>query len=292
MVILATGLTDGMLIFLVASGLTLILGAMRVLNFAHGGFFLIGAYAAYELLRGQTQPTWEFVLLLIAASAITGVVGLFFERVLFRRLYRLPEISSLLGTYALLLILEGGVSLIFGQQPLTQPLPTKLTQSVTLAGAAVPTYDFFILAIGVLTVVGLQLLLKRSTFGRQLTAVAEDRYMAELLGINVNRVFTVTFVVGIFLAGLGGGLAGPTLSMVPNIALTFILDAFAVVIVGGFGSVTGSLIAALALGLLHAGLATYASSLADFSLYLFMAAILAIRPQGILGSAAFGATKT
>jgi branched-subunit amino acid ABC-type transport system permease component len=291
-VILVTGLADGMLIFLVASGLTLILGAMRVLNFAHGGFFLIGAYVAYELLRGQTQPIWEFVLLLIAASAVTAVVGLFFERVLFRRLYRLPEISSLLGTYALLLILEGGIALIFGQEPLTQPLPTKLTQSVTLVGASVPTYDFFILALGVLTVVGLQVLLSRSAFGRQLTAVAEDRYMAELLGINVNRVFAVTFVVGIFLAGLGGGLAGPTLSMVPNIALTFILEAFAVVIVGGFGSVPGSLIAALALGLLHAGLANYVPFLADFSLYLFMAAILAIRPQGILGSAGFGATKT
>jgi branched-chain amino acid transport system permease protein len=292
MVILVTGLADGMLIFLVASGLTLILGAMRVLNFAHGGFFLIGAYVAYVLLRGQEQPIWEFVLILIAASAVTAVVGLFFERVLFRRLYRLPEISSLLGTYALLLILEGGIALIFGQEPLTQPLPGRLTQSVTLAGASVPTYDFFILAIGILTVVTLQILLSRSAFGRQLTAVAEDRYMAELLGINVNRVFAVTFVVGIFLAGLGGGLAGPTLSMVPDIALTFILEAFAVVIVGGFGSVTGSLVAALALGLLHAGLATYVPTLADFSLYLFMAAILAIRPQGILGSVGFGTTKT
>jgi len=116
--------------------------------------------------------------------------------------------------------------------------------------------------------------------------------MAGLLGVNVNRVFAVTFTVGIFLAGLGGGLAGPTLSMVPDIALTFILQAFAVVIVGGFGSIMGSLIAALALGLLHAYLVTYAPSLADFSLYLLMALVLVVRPRGLLGSAAIGEART
>ncbi|HSF26755.1 MAG TPA: branched-chain amino acid ABC transporter permease [Actinomycetes bacterium] len=291
MSILATGLTDGMLIFLVASGLTLILGVMGVVNFAHGGFFVLGAYLAYELLGGVVRSTWVFVLLVLVAALLTAVVGLVSERVLFRRLYRLPEISTLLGTYALLLILQGGVQLIWGQDPRTQPQPAELTQAVGIGSAHVPRYSILVVIAGLLTVVGLQLLIKRSSFGRQLSAVAEDRYMAGLLGINVNRVFAVTFAVGIFLAGLGGGLAGPTLSMVPDIAVTFILQAFAVVIVGGFGSIIGSLIAALVLGLMHAYLVTYAPSLADFSLYLLMAFVLVVRPRGLLGSAAIGQAR-
>lgn len=286
MIVLATGLTDGMLIFLVASGLTLILGVMRVVNFSHGGFFMLGAYLGYEFMRGQAVPTWLFVLLIIAASAVTALVGLVAERLLFRRLYRLPEITSLLGTYALLLILEGAAQLIWGQNPHTQPEPAGLVHAFTLAGAQIPSYDILVVVIGVVTVVGLQLLIKRTEFGRQLTATAEDRFMAGLLGINVNQVFAATFALGIFLAGLGGTLAGPTLSMVPDIAVTFILQAFAVVIVGGFGSIIGSLIAALALGLLHSYLATDVPALADFSLYLLMAAVLVIRPQGLLGSRA------
>lgn len=286
MVVLATGLTDGMLVFIVASGLTLVLGVMGVVNFAHGGFFMIGAYLGYEFMRGRAVPTWLFVLLIVAASIATAAVGLVWERVLFRRLYRLPEVTSLLGTYALLLILEGAAQLIWGQSPRTQPEPSGLVRVVTLAGAQIPRYDILVVVAGIITVAGLQLLIKRTEFGRHLTAVAEDRFMAGLLGINVNRVFALTFALGIFLAGLGGTLAGPTLSMVPDIAVTFILQAFAVVIVGGFGSIPGSLIAALALGLLHSYLATYVPSLADFSLYLLMAAVLVARPQGLLGSKA------
>ena len=286
MIILATGLTDGMLIFMVASGLTLILGVMRVVNFAHGGFFLVGAYLAYQFLAGRTHSTGLFVALTIVASLATAAVGAVSERLLFRRLYRLPEINSLLGTYALLLVLEGAVQLIWGQNPVTQPQPTGLTQSFSVGSAQIPRYDILILAAGIITVVGLELMLRRTSFGRQITAVAEDRYMAQLLGINVDRVFAATFALGIFLAGIGGGLAGPTLSMVPDIALTFILEAFAVVIVGGFGSVLGSLIAALVLGLLHSFLVTAAPSLADFSLYFLMGAVLVLRPQGLLGSVA------
>lgn len=284
MIILATGLTDGMLIFLVASGLTLVLGVMRIVNFSHGGFFMLGAYLSYELLRGRVQPVWLFVLLVIVASAATAVVGLVSERVLFRRLYKLPEATSLLGTYALLLILEGVAQLIWGQNPVTQPEPPSLVHTFTVAGAQVPRYDILVVAAGVFTVAGLQVLIRRSDFGRQLTAVAEDRFMAGLLGINVNRVFAATFALGIFLAGLGGALAGPTLSMVPDIAVTFILQAFAVVIIGGFGSISGSLIAALILGLLNSFLVRDAPSLAAFSLYILMAAVLVIRPQGLLGS--------
>jgi branched-subunit amino acid ABC-type transport system permease component len=290
-IILATGLTDGMLIFMVASGLTLILGVMRVVNFAHGGFFLIGAYMAYQLMNARVHPTWLFILFLLAAAGVTAAVGYISEFILFRRLYRMPEINSLLGTYALLLVLQGGVQLIWGQNPVTQPQPTGLTEPLQIGSALIPRYSVLVLAAGVLTAVVLEVILRGTRFGHQINAVAEDRQMAQLLGINVNRVFAATFALGIFFAGLGGGLAGPTLSMVPDIAVTFILEAFAVVIIGGFGSIMGSLIAALILGLVHAYLVVHVPSLADFSLYFLMIVILVVRPQGLLGTAAIGAKQ-
>ncbi|HEX5493699.1 MAG TPA: branched-chain amino acid ABC transporter permease [Mycobacteriales bacterium] len=289
MIVLATGLSDGMLLFLVASGLTLILGVMRVVNFAHGGFFVVGAYVSYEFLRGQSRPIWLFVLLILAAALVTAAVGVASERVLFRRLYQLPVETSLLGTYALLLILSGAVQLVWGQNPRSQSEPAALVTSFRLAGATIPRYDILVVAVGLVTVIGLHLLIRRTDWGRQLTAVAEDRFMAGLLGVNVNRVFALTFGLGIALAGLGGGLAGPTLSLVPDVALTFIIQAFAVVIIGGFGSVAGSFVAALILGLVHSFLVTQAPWLADFSLYLVMALVLVVRPRGLLGSRVAGA---
>ncbi|MGH7071502.1 MAG: branched-chain amino acid ABC transporter permease [Acetobacteraceae bacterium] len=291
MIIWTTGLTDGMLVFMIASGLTLILGVMRVVNFAHGGFFLIGAYMAYQLMGGRIETTSLFILLLVAASLVTAAVGYASELALFRRLYHMPEINSLLGTYALLLVLEGGVQLIWGQDPLTQPQPVGLTRSIQVGAALIPRYSIVVLIAGIATLIILELVLNATRFGHQINAVAEDRYMAQLLGINVNWVFSATFALGTFLAGLGGGLAGPTLSMVPDIAVTFVLEAFAVVIIGGFGSILGSLIAALVLGVVHAYLVAFVPTLADFSLYFLMIVVLVVRPQGLFGAAALGAKK-
>lgn len=187
----------------------------------------------------------------------------------------------LLATYALLLMLQGGVQLGWGFQQRTQARPESLTGAVELGSAEIPRYDILLLVSGVLVLVGLQVLVHRTDFGRKVLAVAEDRYMASLLGINISRVYAATFAVAIFLAGLGGALAAPTLSMTPDIATTFILYAFAVVIIGGFGSVIGSLVASLLLGLLGSLFATYLPAMADLSLFLPMLVILVLRPQGL-----------
>jgi len=280
---LLTGIAEGMLIFVVASGLTLVLGVMRVVNFAHGGFFLIGAYLSYELQRHQSQPVWLFVLLVIAAGLGTAIVGAVAERFLFRRLYNLSDESMLLGTFALLLVLQGAVQQIWGFDQKTQPRPSSLSGSFSIGGAEIPRYDVLLAIVGLIIFAGLLLITHRTALGKQLSAVAEDRYMAGLLGIRVTRVYAVTFALGIFLAGLGGALAAPTLSIQPDIALTFILYAFAVVIIGGFGSISGSLIASLVIGILDSMLATYYTPLANYSLYLPMVVILVLRPQGLLG---------
>lgn len=283
MIALLTGLAAGMLIFVLSSGLTLILGVLRVVNFAHGGFFLVGAYLSYELQRHQQQPLWLFILLIIAAGLGTAAVGAVSERLVFRRLYDLSAESTLLGTYALLLVLQGAVQQIWGFDQKTQPRPASLSGAVTVAGQDIPRYDLLLLVVGVLIFVALYLVTQHTSLGKQLAAVAEDRYMAGLLGIRVSAVYATTFTIGVFLAGLGGALAAPTLSLTPDVALTFILDAFAVVIIGGFGSIGGSLIASLLIGLLDSYLATYFPPLADYSLYLPMVVVLLLRPQGLLG---------
>jgi len=281
--VLLTGISGGMLVFLIASGLTLIFGVMKVVNFAHGGFFVLGSYFVYELLGGRVRSAPLFVLAAIGAGLIAVAFGVVAERVVFRRLYTLPPVVSLLGTYAVLLVLIGVAEAVWGLRPVTQPKPSGLAGSVVLAGARVPTYDFALVGFGILTVVALEWLTRRSRFGRVVRAVSEDRTMAELLGVRVNVVFAITFAVGIFFAGLGGALAAPTVSLVPDLAETFIIEAFAVVIVGGLGSVVGSLVASLALGLLTSLLVTYAPSYAAFSLYFLMAAVLIVRPQGLFG---------
>jgi branched-subunit amino acid ABC-type transport system permease component len=283
-VALLTGLVDGMLLFLVASGLTLILGVMRIVNFAHGGFFMLGAYGTYAILGSREVPAPVFLLAVLASAVGVAALGILAERYAFRMLYDLPQEISLLGTYALLLIIVGAAQMVWGVTPVTLSRPTGLEGSVTVAGVPVTTYGLLVIAIGLLCAAGLEYLVRRTSFGHRLSAVAEDRMMAGLLGIRVTRIFAATFALGVGLAAIGGGLAAPTLSMVPDIAMTFILQAFAIVIIGGFGSVLGSLVAAVALGVLNSTLTLYAPSLSAFSLYILMAVVLILRPQGLFGS--------
>ncbi|MCL6595904.1 MAG: branched-chain amino acid ABC transporter permease [Firmicutes bacterium] len=280
---LLSGLSEGVVLFLVASGLTLVLGVMRIANFAHGGYFMLGAYFAYTLLRGQLVGVLPFVAAVLGAAALTGAAGYLSELLLFERFYRMPRMQMLLGTYALLLILEGIAQQAWGLFPITQPEPMGFIAGLTVGGTQVPYYEFFLILVGLVAVVGLEYLLRRTAFGRQVRAVAEDRLMGSLLGIDVGRVYALMLALGVALAGLGGALTAPTVGLIPDIAVQFVIQAFAVVIIGGFGSVTGSLVAALLVGVMTSFLVSFAPSVASFSLYLLMALVLLLRPQGIMG---------
>ncbi|MBB3041813.1 branched-chain amino acid ABC transporter permease [Nocardioides sp. LMS-CY] len=283
---LLTGLAAGSLIFVVSSGLTLVLGVLRIVNFAHGGLFLIGAYFAYQFQGGAAHNPASFALLVVAAGLATAVIGVLVERFLLRPFYDHSAESMLLATYAVLLTMQGAVQMIWGSSQHTQPRPEGLGGALTLGDTVIPRYDLMLIVVGLLIFGGLQWLIYGTGFGRQVIAVAEDRYMASLLGIDISRIFMATFAVAIFLAGVGGALAAPTLSMTPNLATTFILYSFAVVIIGGFGSISGSLIASLLLGVLASFLGTHAPELADFALYLPMLLILFFRPEGLRGRGA------
>ncbi|TAM91446.1 branched-chain amino acid ABC transporter permease [bacterium] len=279
------GLGQGVLLFLIASGLTLIYGVMRVLNFSHGGFFMLGAYFTYTLARGHVLPAALLVLVVVAAGLLTALVGAVTERGVFRRLYALPEISSLLATFALLLVFEGLGRLLWGIAPLSQPQSPAFLGELHLGAVTLPAYDVFLYAVGTVVVVGLEWLVEKTEFGRMVRATAADRQMAALLGIDVERIFLAMFSLGIFLAGLGGGLVSPLIGLTPELAVSFIIQAFAIVIVGGLGSIRGTLLAAIFFGLLNAYLVALRPELADFSLYIGMGLFLIFRPQGIMGRA-------
>ncbi|HEV1996972.1 MAG TPA: branched-chain amino acid ABC transporter permease [Candidatus Dormibacteraeota bacterium] len=281
--ILASGVADGVLLFLIASGLTLIFGVLRILNFAHGGFFMLGAYLVYQVLGGRATDGATFLVIAAGAGLAVAAVGIASEATVFRRLYTLRPVNSLLGTFALLLVLEGLGQLGWGLSPRSQAVPSSFSALMRFGGGQVPAYDLVLFAVGAMVAVGLQLLVNHTPYGRRVRAVAEDRYTASLLGININAVFVPMFALGIFLAGLGGALAAPTLGLTPDIAIIFIIEAFAVVIIGGLGSIPGSLVAALGLGLLNSELVHYAPALADFSVYIALVAVLLVRPQGLLG---------
>ncbi len=285
---IVAGIGDGFLLFLVASGLTLIFGVMRILNFSHGGYFMLGAYFAYQLVASDSPgslPLPIFVVGVIGGAVLVGVVGIVTERLIFRRIYQLSEIASLLGTFGLLLVLAGVATVIWGVNPLSVPFPTGLDSSIVVADVRISTYSIALVAIGIAVAVGLWALLWRTRFGEHARAVAEDRYVCELSGMNTSLVSTAVFAIGTILAGLGGALATPLVALTPEMATAFIIEAFAVVIVGGLGSISGSLIAALGFGIANSLAITYYPPLSGVIFFILMFLVLLVRPQGLVSNA-------
>lgn len=277
------GIAYGVPLFLVASGLTLVYGVLRVLNFAHGGLLMVGAYLFAWALGGRSVSLWEFIGAVIGAGVVVGLLGILVERGMFSRLYAAGTEVSLLGSYGLLLFLTGIAPVIWGNAPLTQALPSALSGQVTIAGSAVSVYEFVEVGVGVAVAAGLFLLLKRTRLGVQATAVAEDREMSRALGIRAARVSGLVFVLGCALAGLAGAVVAPTTAVSVDLASSFILTAFAAVIIGGLGSVEGALIAAVGLGIIDSLCVTYLPSVEPYSFYIVLAIMLIVRPQGLLG---------
>jgi branched-chain amino acid transport system permease protein len=282
---IVNGVAFAMLMFIVASGLTLIFGVMRVVNFAHGGFFALGAFLAFTLAAGRRLPFSEFAIAAVGAAVICALLGMVAEVLVFRRIYHMAHAHALLATYAVLLILQGSLVLIWGNNPRSQPLPTDFMHAVLVFGVPAASYNVLLIAVGLAVAVYLWVQLTRTALGRMVRAVAADRMMSAALGIDVGLVFTGMFGLGVFLAGLAGALSAPLFQLDASLASTLVLESFAVVLVGGLGSVTGALIAALVLGLLNSFLVAFDPVLADFSLYLVMAGVLLVRPTGLLGAA-------
>ena len=290
---LLNGLAGASSLFLVAAGLSLIFGVTRIVNFAHGSFFMVGIYVAYSLVAnlGGTIGFWP--LLLLAALAV-GVLGALVEILLLRRIYKAPELFQLLATFALGLVIKDGVLWFWGPEELLGPRAPGLTGSVLILGRQFPTYDLFLIVAGPVVLGLLWLLLTKTRWGTLVRAATQDREMVSALGVNQAWLFTAVFALGAVLAGLGGALQLPREPANLDMDLNIIGAAFVVVVVGGMGSIPGAYVAALLiaelkaiciwLGLVEiAGVAISFSKLTLVVEFVVMAVVLVARPWGLFG---------
>ncbi|HZO03029.1 MAG TPA: branched-chain amino acid ABC transporter permease [Burkholderiales bacterium] len=278
-----SGLTAAMFLFIVASGLSLVFGVLRVLNFAHGSFYMLGAYLSWQMTQWIGAASGSFWLAALAAAAGVALLGGVIERLLLRYLYGKEDLYQLLLTYALVLLLGDAAKLLWGTQQKAMPRPAGLTGSFEIAGAVVPHYNFFIIVLGPLLAAGCWLLLSRTGIGRMIRAAAYDREMLAALGANVGRLYTLMFMAGAFLAGLGGALVTPVRSIVPGMDVDIIVEAFIVVVIGGLGSFWGTFLGALIFGQVLAFGILILPGFSIFAVFALMAVVLIVRPAGLLG---------
>jgi branched-chain amino acid transport system permease protein len=277
------GLTTAMFLFLIASGLSLVFGVMRVINFAHGSFYMLGAYLAWQAvawLQPSAEAFWPAALFAALAVALLGAVV---ERLFFRPLYGREELYQLLFTYALVLILGDVAKFIWGTGQFSVPQPPVLAGSIRIFGTTQPLYSLFIIAIGPAIAVAGWLVLNRSGIGRMVRAAQMDREMLDALGANVGSIYTGMFVVASFLAGLSGALVTPIESIVPGMDVLIIVQAFIVVVIGGMGSIWGTFWGSVIYGqVLSFGILIF-PGFSLFSVFALMAVILIVRPWGLFG---------
>ena len=277
------GLSYGSTLFLVSAGLTLIFGVTRVVNFAHGSLYMIGAYLAYTITTQLPATPFGFFGGVLLAALGVAIVGAAIEIVLLRRIYAAPEIFQLVATFGVVLIVQDLALQIWGPQELFAPRAPGLKGSVEIVGALVPQYSLFVLVVGPAVFALLWWLLKRTRWGVWIRASSQDREMAGALGLNEPWLFTSVFALGAFLAGLAGALQIPRETVNLQMDLSILVEAFVVVVVGGLGSVTGALWAAFLIGLLHAFGTWWLPQSTLVLIFVVMAAVLIVRPYGLLG---------
>jgi branched-chain amino acid transport system permease protein len=278
------GVSNGMLLFLISAGLSLIFGVLRILNFAHGALFMLGAFVAVSVTGLVPENTAGFVAALIGATAALALLGVVIETALLRRIYRAPHEFQLLVTFALVFILGDAAKLIWGREDYSVPVPSLLAGSTQALGVTFPTYRLFLIAVGIAVAIGLWIVLHRTRWGIFVRAATMDRAMLGALGVNTRVLFTTVFAFGAALAGLGGALAAPVVSVGPGLHVQVIIDAFVVVVIGGMGSVMGALVASLLIGLVNAfGILAF-PGLAVVLTFACMAIVLIVRPWGLFGT--------
>ena len=278
-----SGLTAAMFLFLIASGLSLIFGVLRVLNFAHGSFYMLGAYLAYQVVQSVGTGPGRFWWAVAGAALGIAVLGGLVERLLLRHLYAKEELYQLLFTYALVLILGDVAKRFWGTGQLSISRPPGLTGALDLFGTRLPLYNLFILLLGPAVALAFWVILHRTRVGRYIRAAAQDREMLGALGINVTSLYTGVFVLGSFLAGLGGALVTPVKTVVPGMDVEIIVEAFIVVVIGGLGSFWGTFLGSIVYGqVLSFGILIF-PRFSIFSVFALMAVVLIVRPWGLLG---------
>lgn len=291
---LLNGIGYGLMLFLLAAGLTLVFGIMDTLNLAHGSLYMAGAYLAARV----HEASGSFLLAIVVAVAATKILALLLEVLVMRQLYRRDHLSQVLATIGLIMMADDAVRAIWGPSPIMAPTPAGLSGPVTLFGVLpYPSYRLMLIVAGLLVALGLYLLVNHTRLGMIVRAGASNRRMAEFMGVRVDRVFSFVFILGAGLAALAGALMGPISSVQIGMGDAILIPALVVIVIGGIGSVRGAFVAALLVGLidtagraflpllLHVMLspdlaADLASGLASIAMYILMATVLALKPSG------------
>ena len=273
------GLSYGVLLFLLSVGLTLIFGMLDVVNLAHGSFYMLGAYAGLATVA----VTGNFWLALLAAPLIVGAIGALMERTVLRPLYRRPPLDQILLTFGFIYIFEDLVKSIWGGTIRSIPPPDVFAGSMRIFGGAFPSYRLFVIGFGFAMAVVLWLLIERTRLGAIIRAGVYDAEMTAGMGINIHRVFTGVFAAGAALGALSGVIAGPIQSAQPPMGATILIPALIVVVVGGLGSLKGSLVGSLLIGQAEVWGKVWLPGLSMAMIYFVMAAVVLLRPHGLFG---------
>ena len=294
------GLQFGVMLFLMAAGLTLIFGVMGLINLAHGSLYMIGAFAAAAV----AGLTGSFLLALMAAMAAAAIAGVLVEMLVIRRLYATDHLDQVLATFALILIFSEGTRWVFGSFPLFLDIPDYFSGPVTLPGGIeYPLYRLVLICVGLLVAAALGLLITKTRIGIQIRAGENDREMIAALGVDISKLYTMVFALGAALAGLAGALVGAIQSVQVGMGEPVLILAFVVIVIGGIGSIKGALIGALLVGLTDtlggiflpqlfalfmepSAAQTSGSALASMAIYVLMGAVLVWRPTGLFGARA------
>ncbi|MCA3303388.1 MAG: ABC transporter permease [Roseomonas sp.] len=281
-----SGLASASSLFIIASGLTLVFGVTRIVNFAHGSFYMLGAYVAVTivpwLLQIERSPTLFFVGVLISACVV-GVLGVLMEVLLLRRIYKVPELFQLLATFGVVLMVQDAVLHVWGPMDIAGPRAPGLRHGVMILDQRFPAYELFLICAGPVVLGLLWLLMHKTRFGILLRAATRDRDMVGALGVNQALLFTGTLFLGAFLAGLGGALQIPRVSASAQMDLSIITEAFVVTVIGGMGSIGGAFLAALLIGQLQAFGVLIFPKITLVLVFLLMALVLVVKPWGLLG---------
>jgi branched-chain amino acid transport system permease protein len=282
MIQVLTGLSRAAILFIVAAGLSLVFGAMRIVNIAHGSFYMIGAFVAVTV-SALFGGLLGFVAALVIVPLGVAVLGAGIEVGALRRLYGKEHLLQLLATFAILLILHDAVRFFYGERPRSVRQPDFARGSVQLGDAFFPRYSLFLIVMAVLIAVGLWLLMTRTGLGRDIRAAVSDPEMLGMVGVNVSRLFTVVFALGAGLGAIGGVLAAPQQTVLLGIDVDIIVQSFAVVIIGGLGSLVGTAVGAVLVGVTFALGIVAVPNAAMAIVFLVMVAVLMWRPYGLFG---------
>lgn len=277
------GLSYGLSLFLVAAGLSIIFGVLRIINFAHGAFYMLGGYIAYEVVQQIGMEGGAFWLAVAISGTVLALLAAGIERFMLRELYKRDQIYQLLFTFALVLLIGDIIRIVWGSTALSISFPPELRGAQNLGITIYPRYRLFLCVVGVVAAIGLWFLFQRTRWGRIVRAATQDREMLSSLGVNVPMVYLLVFSGGAALAGISGALAAPALALKPGMDAEIIVQCFIVVIIGGLGSLWGAFIGAILIGQLRAIGVTYVPEWEIVLIYLLMITVLVFRPWGLFG---------